>query len=92
VTWKEGTPRPPFDYTAVGCLLAGDTFLCMLALAVKLRAAHWQAAEKLKKAVRIVIASGAKQSRKSMESTSVWIATPGFALLAMTNAGFSVAC
>jgi hypothetical protein len=42
----------------------------------------------LKKPAKIVIASVAKQSRKPMKSTAVWIATPGFALLAMTAQGF----
>jgi hypothetical protein len=39
-------------------------------------------------ATRIVIASKTKQSRMPMESTATWIATSGFALLAMTEAGF----
>jgi hypothetical protein len=34
----------------------------------------------------------AKQSRQSMKSMNGWIATPGFALLAMTNAEFLGGC
>ena len=47
-----------------------------------------QAAETLKNPAAIVIASEAKQSRSSMKSMNGWIATPGFALLAMTDAAF----
>jgi hypothetical protein len=50
------------------------------------------AAEKLKRPAKIVIASAAKQSRSSIKTTSVWIATPGFALLAITKLGISAAC
>jgi hypothetical protein len=51
-----------------------------------------QAAEKLETSAKLVIASKAKQSRKPIESTATWIATSGYALLAMTKLGFSAAC
>jgi hypothetical protein len=46
-----------------------------------------QAAEKFERPAKIVIASAAKQSRSSIKTTSVWIATSGFALLATAAAG-----
>jgi hypothetical protein len=60
--------------------------------AIRGEGSAWQAAEKLKTPAKILIANEAKQSRSSMESMYSWIATPGFALLAMTNTAFFSAC